>query len=270
VSITVQGVTFRYPHDAAAALLDVSARVAPGEVVAIVGPNGSGKSTLGRLMKGMLTPTEGSVTVDGLETSQHSLEARRRVGLVFQNPNSQIVNAVVQDEVAFGPENLGLPPEEIRRRVREAMEAAGLAGKELTECHEMSMAGKQRVALASVIAMEPDYLILDEPTAWIEPGGRWALLAEVLRWRERTGGGVVLITHRMDEAQVADRVYGVLNAEIVADGTPNDVLHNASIRERLGLDLPETYALAEDLLKAGLPVVPGRPVEALAESIWQS
>jgi energy-coupling factor transporter ATP-binding protein EcfA2 len=134
----------------------------------------------------------------------------------------------------------------------------------------MSMAAKQRIALASVLAMEPHYIILDEPTAWIEPGGRWPLLSEVLRWKDRTAGGVVLITHRMDEAQLATRVYGLLHGHLEAEGTPAEVLHDASVRARLGLDVPETYALGEDLQRAGLPVEPGAPVEALAEAIWRS
>jgi energy-coupling factor transport system ATP-binding protein len=238
--------------------------------VAVVGPNGSGKSTLGRLIKGLLLPSEGSVVVDGHDTRTANRAVRRSVGLVFQNPNSQIVNAVVEDEVAFGPENVGLPPDEIRRRVREALRAVELEGRELDECHRMSMAAKQRIALASVLAMEPHYIILDEPTAWIEPGGRWPLLSEVLRWKDRTAGGVVLITHRMDEAQLATRVYGLLHGHLEAEGTPAEVLHDASVRARLGLDVPETYALGEDLQRAGLPVEPGAPVEALAEAIWRS
>lgn len=268
--IEVDCVSFRYPADSDAALSDITMRVRPGEVVAVVGPNGSGKSTLGRLMKGLLLPARGSVAVDGRDTRTANRDARRAVGLVFQNPNSQIVNAVVQDEVAFGPENVGLPPEEIRRRVREALRAVELEGRELDECHSLSMAAKQRIALASVLAMEPRYLILDEPTAWIEPSGRWPLLSEVLGWKDRTGGGVVLITHRMDEAQLASRVYGLLDGRLEAHGTPADVLHDDAIRARLGLDVPETYALGEDLHRAGLPVIPGAPVEALAEAIWRS
>lgn len=268
--IEARNVSYRYPADDEPALEGVSACVRPGEVVAVVGPNGSGKSTLGRLMKGLLLPTTGDITLDGRNTRTANQEARRTVGLVFQNPNSQIVNAVVEDEVAFGPENIGLPPTEIRARVREALRAVELEGRERDECHSMSMAGKQRIALAAVLAMEPRYLILDEPTAWIEPSGRWPLLSEVFRWKERTGGGVLLITHRMDEAQLAGRVYGLLHGRIEAEGTPGDVLHDGAVRSRLGLDIPETYALGEDLQRAGLPVVPGAPVEALAEAIWRS
>lgn len=268
--IAVDQVTFRYPGDSEPALDNVSVSVDEGEVMAVVGPNGSGKSTLGRLMKGLLLPSAGTVLVDGRDSRTANREARTAVGLVFQNPNSQIVNAVVQDEVAFGPENIGLPAEQIRRRVREALRAVDLEGHELDECHSMSMAAKQRIALASVLAMEPRYLILDEPTVWIEPSGRWPLLSEVLRWKDRTGGGVVLITHRMDEAQLADRVYGLLDGRIEAEGSPAQVLHDGAIRVKLGLDIPETYALGEDLQRAGLPVVPGAPVEALAESIWRS
>lgn len=268
--IEVRDVVFRYPGDVEPSLDHISVDVGPGEVVGIVGPNGSGKSTLGRLMKALLVPSEGSVRVEGVDTRRDALTVRRLVGLLFQNPNSQIVNAVVADEVAFGPENLGLQPDEVRRRVTEAMVVVGLDGREDSESHSLSMADKQRVALASVLAMHPRYLILDEPTAWLEPAARWNLLERVLRWKEDTGAGIVLVTHRMDEAQVCERLYGLLDGRLEASGTATEVLHDASVRSRLALELPETFSLATGLREAGLPVRPGDPVDRLAEAICPS
>lgn len=265
--ILVERLRFHYSRETEPALLDVSARVDMGEVVGIVGPNGSGKSTLGRLMKGLLWPSEGRVLVDGLDTRVHGLETRRLVGLVFQNPNSQIVNAVVEQEVAFGLENVGLPPGEIRIRVDTALQAVGLVGRELEECYKLSMADKQRVALAAVMAMEPSYLILDEPTAWLEPTVRWPLLEEVLRWSSDRGAGLVLVTHRMDEAQTCDRLYGMLDGRVEAEGTPEQVLQDETIRRKLALDVPETFELAASLRAGGLSVAHGTSIDRLAESI---
>ncbi len=265
--IDVQQVGYRYPAGTELALQGITAYVSPGEVVGIVGPNGSGKSTLGRLMKGLLLPAEGSVTVDGLDTRSHSLEARRIVGLVFQNPNSQIVNAVVEQEVAFGLENMGLPPFDMRQRVDDALRAVGLIDRERQECYKLSMADKQRVALAAVMAMHPRYLILDEPTAWLEPIVRWPLLEEVLRWRAEHQAALVLITHRMDEAQTCDRLYGMLDGRIEAQGTPDSLLQRQDIRTRLALDIPETFELAAELRARGLAAATGTSVDRLADRI---
>ncbi|MDQ2743166.1 MAG: ATP-binding cassette domain-containing protein [Chloroflexota bacterium] len=268
--IEVREIDFRYPGEMGDALIDVSLSVAAREVVGIVGPNGSGKSTLARLMKGLLVPTRGTVLVDGFDTRRAGLDVRRVVGLLFQNPNSQIVNAVIEQEVAFGPENLGLPPAEIRRRVEGALRSVGLENRELAECHGLSMADKQRVALAAVMAMEPRYLILDEPTAWLEPAARWALLGEVLGWAKERGAGVVIVTHRMDEAALSDRLYGMLHGRIEVEGTPEDILRDVQARAALSLELPETYTLAGELREAGLPVVPGTGVGGLAEALCPS
>ncbi len=266
--IEVLDVTFRYPGEDSDTLYDVSLQAGPQEIVGIVGPNGSGKSTLGRLIKGLMLPSGGLVRVDGLDTRSESLDVRRLVGLLFQNPNSQIVNAVVEQEVAFGPENLGLAPVEVRQRVASALRAVGLEGRALAESHTLSMADKQRVALAAVVAMEPRYLILDEPTAWLEPAARWKLLDEVLRWARARSAGVIIVTHRMDKAALCDRLYGMLDGRIEVTGTPEDILQNEMFRVRLSLDVPETYALARELRAAGLPVVPGTGVGGLADAIY--
>lgn len=268
--IELDQVSYAYPGAEVPAVRAVSLQVAPGEVLGIVGPNGSGKSTLGRLMKGLLLPEVGRVMVDGLDTRTDGLEVWRRVGLLFQNPNSQIVNAVVEHEVAFGPENLGLPAAEIEPRVREALAAVGLTAQAQGECHGLSMANKQRVALAAVLAMRPQYLILDEPTAWLEPGSRWPLLDTVLSWGRRQGVGIVLITHRMDEAEVCQRVVGIRDGRLIAAGPPGQVLNDAAIRRELALEVPEAYVLGERLQAAGLPVQPGEPVPHMAESLWRS
>jgi energy-coupling factor transport system ATP-binding protein len=268
--IEVDRVWFRYPGEASDTLHDISLTVDRGRVVGVVGPNGSGKSTLARVMKGLLVPTAGEVSVDGLSSRLEGLEVRRLVGLLFQNPNSQIVNAVVEQEVAFGPENVGLPPSEIRRRVDRAVQAVGLAGREQAECHGLSMADKQRVALASVIAMEPRYLILDEPTVWLEPSLRWSLLEEVLGWARERDAGVVLVTHRMDEALLCTRLYGMHRGRIEFEGPPEQILQDENARATLSLEMPETYVLAGDLRRAGLPVAPGASVGVLAEAICPS
>jgi energy-coupling factor transport system ATP-binding protein len=268
--LEARDVTYMYSGQDEPAVLEVSARVASGEVVGVIGPNGSGKSTLGRLLKGLIVPADGNVVVDGLNSRGDSLEVRRRVGLLFQNPNSQIVNAVVENEVAFGPENLGLPTAEIRRRIDEALNTVGLQGQETAECHRLSMAGKQRVALAAVLAMCPRYLILDEPTAWLEPGARWQLLSAVIQWAAARGAGLVLVTHRMDEAQVCSRVYGMLNGRVEICGTPSEVLQNEAARRRLSLAIPDAFVLADELRAAGVPIGEGAPLNVMAEALCRS
>ncbi|GAC1463100.1 MAG: energy-coupling factor transporter ATPase [Chloroflexota bacterium] len=268
--IEVEHLTYRYPDSSDVALSDVSLSIEQGEIVGIVGPNGSGKSTLGRLIKGLLPPTSGRVRVDGLDTHTDSLAVRRLVGLVFQNPNNQIVNSIVEQEVAFGLENLGVPPSEIRLRVDRALRAAGLQGHETDECHSLSMANKQRVALAAVSAMEPRYLVLDEPTAWIEPRDRWHLLAEVAAWGKSEGIGLILVTHRMEEASLCTRLYGMLHGCLEVSGAPEDVLGDAHIRDLLALEIPETFALIRELREAGLNIdASAVGVPALADALWR-
>jgi energy-coupling factor transport system ATP-binding protein len=274
--IEVNEVSYSYGDDQHAALQGVSLCIKPGEMVGIVGPNGSGKSTLGRLIKGLMSPTRGTVLVDGLNTRDHGLEVRRRVGLVFQNPNSQIVNSIVEQEVAFGPENVGLPTPEIHRIVKEVLDLVGMTGREHEECHGLTMADKQRVALASVLALEPRYLILDEPTAWIQPRARWPLLHQIVSLGAAREVGLILITHRMDEALLCDRLYGMLDGTIAASSAPAVLLQDERVRNRLALDVPETYQLAHELQDAGLPVgvadrLPvGGDIDRLADALCRS
>lgn len=268
--IRVEDITYSYPSESDPAVKKVSLELRPGEIAGVVGPNGSGKSTLGRLIKGLILPSDGTIHVDGLDPFDDGLDIRKRVGLLFQNPNSQIVNAVVEQEVAFGPENLGLPSAEIRERVDEALTAVRLQHLKTAECHRLSMADKQRVALASVIAMNPQYLVLDEPTAWLEPTARWSLLEHVLQWCSEREVGLLLITHRMDEAALCDRLYGMLHGVVEVTGNPSEVLRNDAIRERLALEVPDTLLLAEHFRAAGLPVGLGGGVKGLAEAICPS
>lgn len=268
--IETHSVGFRYAQDTPPALEDVSMRIESGELVGIVGPNGSGKSTLGRLIKGLLLPDSGSVLVDGRDSAQDGLTVRRLVGLVFQNPNSQIVNSVVEQEIAFGPENLALPREDIRRQVSRAIAAVGLEASPTAECHSLTMADKQRVAIASVIAMEPRYLVLDEPTAWIEPQARWQLLSAIIDWAASASIGLILITHRMDEALLCRRLYGIRHGRILAEGPPGDLLQSEDVRDRLALAVPDAYFLTTELHAAGLPVSPGEPLHKVAEALCRS
>jgi energy-coupling factor transport system ATP-binding protein len=268
--IEARAASYRYPRVTEPAVDDVTIEIPPGETLAIVGPNGSGKSTFGRLIKALLLPTTGSIVVDGLDTREHGLEVRRRVGLVFQNPTSQIVNAVVEQEIAFGPENLALPPAEVRHRVEAALSAVHLSGMEEAECNTLSMANRQRVAIASALAMDPSYLVLDEPTAWLEPRTRRPVLEEVFRWSRDRGVAIVIATHRMDEAQMCRRVIGMLDGKVDVEGSSADVLRDAAARKRLSLDVPETLHLAESLAERGLPVTLGSSVEELADELCRS
>ncbi len=237
------------------ALTDVSLTISPGEMVALLGANGSGKSTLARLVNGLLTPRAGTVSVDGLDTidPERSRALRELVGLVFQNPDDQIVATAVEDDVAFGPENLGLPRAEIRTRVDEALALVGLAGMERREPHLLSGGQKQRLAIAGALAMLPRYLVLDEPTSMLDPQGR----AEVLGVLERlrlAGHGLLLITHDLAEAQRADRAI-VLSAGAVAfDGEVPELLAKGSRLAEWGLEMPPLARLAAHLRERGVPV----------------
>jgi energy-coupling factor transport system ATP-binding protein len=251
--------------EAPPAVAGVSLSVPAGAFLAVVGANGSGKSTLARLLDGLLVPTAGRVLVDGLDTADPATrwEVRRRVGLVFQNPDNQIVASIVEDDVAFGPENLGMDPARIRRRVDEALEAVGMAGHRRRAPDELSGGQKQRVAIAGALAMEPRVLVLDEPTAMLDPLGRDEVLG-VLQRLHRDGLTVILITHHMEEAARAERVVVMEGGRIRADGPPAEVFS----RPQPSLDLPPAAAMARRLRAAGVPLPPGIvTVEALAAAL---
>lgn len=244
----------------------VSLEIGEGERIAILGPNGSGKTTLALCIVGLLRPTEGQVLVDGLSTLKGPYEVRRRVGLAFQNPDSQIVSAVVEREVAFGLENLGLQPPEMRRRVSEALERFGLSGYRLLPPHKLSGGEKARLVLASLWAMRPRYLILDEPMSFLDPEGRKEVERAVDELSEE-GTSVIWITQRPEEALKAERVVVLFRGELVAEGPPREVL-NPEVLPRWGLRAPFPLSLNFLLRSLGLPLPPWTPtLEGLADAL---
>lgn len=264
-------VSYRYPGlpaEAAPALVDLDFAVAPGEFVAVVGGNGSGKSTLVRLLAGLQPPTSGRVSVGGLDlaSAEGRAAVRRRVAVVFQNPDNQIVASVVEDDIAFGPENLGLPPEAITQRVRRALEAVGMGGHARSNPHRLSGGQKQRVAIAGALAMGADLLCLDEPTSLLDPAGRREVL-RVLRSLHDAGQALVLITHHMAEAAQADRVVILAAGRGVAQGRPEQTLLDGASLRGWGLEAPPAVTLWEELRargRAGLGSVPPLLLEDLA------
>ena len=231
----------------------IDLEIEEGSFVAVLGHNGSGKSTLAKHMNAILVPKEGKVSVAGYDTADEEqlLDVRRTVGMVFQNPDNQIVANVVEDDVAFAPENLGVPAEEIRARVDAALKQVGMYEFRLHAPHLLSGGQKQRVAIAGVIAMEPRVIVLDEPTAMLDPQGRQEVVSTVTRLCREKGMTVVLITHHMEECVGADRLIVMSEGRIVADGTPVEVFSQVSLMEREGLDVPETTRLAYELNKEG-------------------
>ena len=257
--IQARGLTFRYTtaEGVAPTVLDhVDLDIEAGTFVAILGHNGSGKSTFAKHLNAILLPTAGKVYVDGMDTTDEDklLDIRRTVGMVFQNPDNQIVASVVEEDVAFAPENLGVPSDEIRRRVDEALEAVGMTEYARHAPHLLSGGQKQRVAIAGVLAMRPRCIVLDEPTAMLDPVGRREVLDTVCRLQRELGMTVVLITHHMDEAARAQRLVVMDNGHVVMDGPPAQVFQNVVGLRRLGLEVPDSVSLLYELRQAGLEV----------------
>ena len=265
--IDISNVRFTY-DGADFALNGVSAHVARGEFLCILGGNGSGKSTLAKHLNALLVPDEGSVVVDGMDTADDAnvYLVRKTCGMVFQNPDDQLVASLVEDDVAFGPENLGFEPDELRRRVTQALEDVGLSGFERHETHALSGGQKQRVAIAGVLAMEPQVLVLDEASAMLDPRGRAGLMRVVRELHER-GMTIVMITHFMEEAAQADRVVVMERGQVVMEGTPDEVLLEAERLERLNLEVPFAAQLSLKLRAAGVEVAPTVNPEELAEEV---
>ncbi len=251
--ISFKNVHFTYPGDDQESLCGIDLDIAAGSFVAVLGHNGSGKSTLAKHMNAILVPDEGQVLIDGIDTADEErvIDVRRTVGMVFQNPDNQIVANVVEDDVAFAPENLGVPPEEIRRRVDEALKQVDMYDFRMHAPHLLSGGQKQRVAIAGVIAMQPHIIVLDEPTAMLDPQGRAEVISTITKLCRENGMTVVLITHHMDECVGADRLIVMSNGHIVADGTPKDVFADVALMDREGLSVPATVRLVHELRDAG-------------------
>lgn len=269
--IELHDVTFRYPGAAAPALSGVTLTLAPGELVVVVGANGSGKSTLALLCDGLLLPAEGRVLVDGIDTRDEAcvFDVRSRVGLVLQDPDDQIVGTVVEEDVAFGPENLGVPREELRRRVDAAIAAVGLTGLERREPHLLSEGQKQRLSIAGALAVEPAYLVLDEPTAMLDPRGR-AEVAAILARLSAEGRGVLHITHRLADAASSTRVVALGKGRIAYDGPLAGLLEDAALMASLGVAPPPVADLATALRRRGVDV-PAATLTAsgVVEALWR-
>ena len=263
--IKTENLTFSYPPDEGKepvpALKGVELAIEQGSFVVILGHNGSGKSTLAKHMNAVLLPEGGTVWVDGMDTSDENLllEVRRRVGMVFQNPDNQIVANVVEEDVAFGPENLGIPTEELQRRVAAALKAVGMEAFTLHAPHHLSGGQKQRIAIAGVIAMEPACIVLDESTAMLDPLGRREVLDTVQKLNREKGITIVLITHHIDEAALADRVVVMDSGSVVMDGTPKEILVRVEELQAIGLAAPHTVELLYGLRQDGFDV----PLDAL-------
>ena len=263
--IKTQDLAFTYPGTEdqmnTRALRGVDVTIERGSFVVILGHNGSGKSTLAKTFNAVLLPSGGKVYVEGMDTMDESLllEIRRRVGMVFQNPDNQIVANVVEEDVAFAPENLGVPSDEIRKRVDDALEAVGMTQFVKHAPHLLSGGQKQRIAIAGVLAMKPECIVLDEATAMLDPIGRREVLAAVEKLNREQGITVVLITHHMNEAEHADRVIVMNDGLVVMDGKPREVFTRKKELEDIGLAVPDTVSLLFSLREAGMDV----PVDAI-------
>ena len=260
--IEIKNLHYTYQGDDVETLKGVSLEIKKGSFVAVLGHNGSGKSTLAKHMNAILLPTEGQVLVNGIDTADEDklLEIRRTVGMVFQNPDNQIVANVVEEDVAFAPENLGVPSEEIRQRVDNALKQVDMYEFRMHAPHLLSGGQKQRVAIAGVIAMEPQVIVLDEPTAMLDPKGRREVIETITKLCREKGITVILITHHMSECIDADRLIVMSNGYIVSDGTPQEVFSQVELMQSEGLAVPATTEIMYELNKSGFEL----PLEALS------
>lgn len=270
--LTAQDIHFRYdPEQPGFAVDGVSLEVKKGEFVAVLGANGCGKSTLAKHFNAILLPETGTVLVEKMDTKneENLLAIRQKVGMVFQNPDNQIVATVVEEDVAFALENLGVDPKEIRTRIDDAMQMAGIYKHRHKGPHKLSGGQKQRVAIAGVIAMRPDCLVLDEATAMLDPRGRESVMKTIRRLNHEYGITVIAITHYMEEAAQADRVLVMNKGHIVMEGTPREVFSQTEKVRSLRLDVPQAAVLRDELCKAGLPMPEGIiDVEECAQAIY--
>lgn len=245
--ISVKNVTFEYKDNERnkAVISDFNLDIERGSFTVILGHNGSGKSTLAKLLNGLYKPDSGEVLVDGISTTdeENEIEIKRRVGLVFQNPDNQLIASIVEEDVAFGPENLGYTPEDIRERVDEALNSVNMYEHRRSAPHHLSGGQKQRIAIAGIIAMRPDCIVLDEPTAMLDPKGRAEIIDTIVSLNKEKGITVVLITHFMEEAELADRVIVMNKGEIIADSDPKTIFSDVKMLKSVSLDVPQTTEL---------------------------
>ena len=254
------------------AIDEVDIDVKEGQFIAILGHNGSGKSTLAKHINAILVPTEGTVWVNGLDTTDPAelWNVRQSAGMVFQNPDNQIIGTVVEEDVGFGPENLGVPTDEIWQRVEESLKAVGMIEYRHHSPNKLSGGQKQRVAIAGVVAMEPKCIVLDEPTAMLDPVGRKEVLKTVKKLREQKKVTVILITHYMEEVIDADKIYVMDHGRVVMEGTPKEVFSQVDELKKLRLDVPQVTILADELKKQGLDIPSGiLRKEELVEALCQ-
>jgi energy-coupling factor transport system ATP-binding protein len=253
------------------ALHDITASIKKGEFVAVIGTNGSGKSTLARHLNALLLPSDGNIYVEGMNTQDPDSiwKIRQKVGMVFQNPDNQLVAAIVEEDVAFGPENLGVPPAEIRRRVEACLKRVGMLEYREQSPSKLSGGQKQRVAIAGILAMKPDCIVLDEPTAMLDPRGRKEVMDTVQDLNQNEGMTIVLITHFMEEAVKADRILVVEHGHLIMDGTPREIFSQTKKILEMGLDVPIPTYLSYGLKEKGLPIQENTMTnQELAEALW--
>ena len=283
--IKVSGLSYKYDDDEsivkqAPVLNNVSLEINQGEFVAVLGHNGSGKSTFAKLLNMILIPTEGEIVINGKNindpniTDEDVLELRKNIGMVFQNPDNQLVATIVEDDIAFGPENLGIPSEEIRKRVDDALRDVGMTEYARHEPHRLSGGQKQRVAIAGILAMMPSCIIFDESTAMLDPVGRNEVMETILRLNKEKNITVIMITHYMEEAAMADRIIVLDNGDVLLDGTPEYVFDHEDVLKQCGLAVPQCTELVHRLQKSGFDldgkcITPEQCAELLANYLNQ-
>jgi energy-coupling factor transport system ATP-binding protein len=270
VAVSVENISFKYPNEANYAVKNVSFYVQRGEWLAIVGHNGSGKSTIAKLLNGLLRPESGVIKIFSTELNETTIwEIRKRVGMVFQNPDNQFVGSTVQDDVAFGLENHGIPRDEMVERVNEAIRQVKMEEFSEQEPHHLSGGQKQRVAIAGIIALQPDIIILDEATSMLDPKGRNEVLETVRDLKKKQKITVISITHDLEEVVKADRVIVMNKGEVLTEGTPEEIFLLGEQLEKIGLDLPFAIKLSNHLKRAGLPLTTDHlTAEGLVDELW--
>ena len=258
--IDIDNVTFKYAsteeQEGKVVIKGVNLKVSKGEFVVVLGHNGSGKSTIAKHINALLTPSSGTVLVDGMDTKDQLKlwDIRSKAGMVFQNPDNQLVATIVEEDVAFGPENLGVDPKEIRKRVDDSLAKVGMREYKRHAPHLLSGGQKQRVAIAGVLAMQPDCIVFDEPTAMLDPSGRKEVINNIKELNKDHNITIVLITHYMDEAAQADRIIVVDDGQIRMEGTPREVFSKVDVMKKIGLDVPQVTELAYELRKEGIDI----------------